>query len=96
MRVLLRRDWSTEGKQSVALISGGGSGHEPAHAGFIGTGMLTAVAVGDVYASPSVRAVLAALLATRTERGTLLIVKNYTGLAAVCYRDTLVLIRGNR
>ena len=80
VRVLMRRDWSASTKPLVALISGGGSGHEPAHAGFIGSGMLTAVAAGDVYASPSVRAVLAALLATQTSAGTLLIVKNYTGL----------------
>ena len=63
----------------VALISGGGSGHEPAHAGFVGKGMLTAAVCGEVFASPSVDAVLAALLAVTGDAGSLLIVKNYTG-----------------
>ncbi|WP_111747608.1 dihydroxyacetone kinase subunit DhaK [Salinisphaera orenii] len=63
----------------VAVISGGGSGHEPAHAGFVGAGMLTAAAAGDVFASPTVDAVLAAILAVTGEGGCLLIIKNYTG-----------------
>ena len=63
----------------VALISGGGSGHEPAHAGFVGPGMLTAAVCGEVFASPSVEAVLAGILAVTGESGCLLIVKNYTG-----------------
>ncbi|MFF5970022.1 dihydroxyacetone kinase family protein [Streptomyces sp. NPDC012769] len=63
----------------VAVVSGGGSGHEPAHAGYVGPGMLTAAVCGDTFTSPSVDAVLDALRATRTEAGTLLIVKNYTG-----------------
>jgi dihydroxyacetone kinase len=63
----------------VALVSGGGSGHEPAHAGFVGAGMLSAAVCGEVFASPSVDAVLAAILAVTHEPGCLLIVKNYTG-----------------
>ncbi|MBI2720307.1 MAG: dihydroxyacetone kinase subunit DhaK [Rhizobiales bacterium] len=63
----------------VAVISGGGSGHEPAHAGFVGKGMLTAAVCGEVFASPSVDAVLAAILAVTGKAGCLLIVKNYTG-----------------
>ncbi len=63
----------------VALVSGGGSGHEPAHAGFIGSGMLTAAICGEVFASPSVDAVLAGILAVTGDAGCLLIVKNYTG-----------------
>jgi dihydroxyacetone kinase len=63
----------------VALISGGGSGHEPAHAGFVGRGMLTAAVCGDVFASPTVDAVLAGILAVTGKEGCLLIVKNYTG-----------------
>jgi len=63
----------------VALISGGGSGHEPAHAGFVGPGMLTALVCDEVFASPSVEAVLAGILAVTGESGCLLIVKNYTG-----------------
>lgn len=63
----------------VALVSGGGSGHEPAHAGFVGRGMLTAAVCGEVFASPSVEAVLAGILAVTGDAGCLLIVKNYTG-----------------
>ncbi len=63
----------------VSLISGGGSGHEPAHAGFVGTGMLDAAVCGDVFASPSTIQVYNAIVATKSNKGTLLIVKNYTG-----------------
>lgn len=63
----------------VAVLSGGGSGHEPAHAGFVGTGMLAAAVAGNVFTSPSVDGVLAGLRAVATPRGALLIVKNYTG-----------------
>ena len=61
--------------------AGGGSGHEPAHAGYVGPGMLTAAVCGDVFASPTAAAVLAALRAVTGPAGTLLIVKNYTGAA---------------
>lgn len=73
---MVRRDLN---KNNVAVISGGGSGHEPAHVGFIGKGMLTAAVCGDVFASPSVDAVLTAIRAVTGEAGCLLIVKNYTG-----------------
>lgn len=63
----------------VAVVSGGGSGHEPAHAGYVGVGMLTAAVAGAVFTSPSVDAVLAALRALASPAGILLIVKNYTG-----------------
>lgn len=63
----------------VALISGGGSGHEPAHAGFVGRGMLDAAVCGPVFTSPSADAVQAALQAVGEDRDVLLIVKNYTG-----------------
>jgi dihydroxyacetone kinase-like protein len=63
----------------VALISGGGSGHEPLHAGFVGDGMLAAAVLGDVFASPNADQVLAACKASDTGSGVLLIVKNYTG-----------------
>ena len=66
-------------KNKVALVSGGGSGHEPAHAGFVGDGMLDAAVCGDVFASPSVAAVLAAIRHVTGSPGCLLIVKNYTG-----------------
>jgi len=66
-------------KEKVSLISGGGSGHEPAHAGFIGNGMLDAAVCGDVFASPSQIQVYQAICETRSEKGTLLIIKNYSG-----------------
>ncbi|QNL48270.1 dihydroxyacetone kinase subunit DhaK [Olivibacter sp. SDN3] len=76
VRVVVRRDWK---KNKVAVISGGGSGHEPAHAGFVGKGMLTAAVCGDIFASPSVDAVLSAILSVTGKKGCLLIIKNYTG-----------------
>lgn len=63
----------------VSLISGGGSGHEPAHAGFVGKGMLDAAVCGDVFASPSQIQVYQAIKETASEKGTLLIIKNYSG-----------------
>ena len=63
----------------VSLISGGGSGHEPAHAGFVGKGMLDVAVCGDVFASPSQIQVYRALQATASDKGTLMIIKNYSG-----------------
>lgn len=63
----------------VTLISGGGSGHEPAHAGFVGTGMLDAAVCGDVFASPSQIQVYQAIRSSASDKGTLLIIKNYSG-----------------
>lgn len=78
--VILRADIPADpADRPVALISGGGSGHEPAHAGYVGAGMLSAAVAGDVFTSPSVDAVLAAIQATAGPAGALLIVKNYTG-----------------
>lgn len=76
IRVVVRAGWD---RSKVALVSGGGSGHEPSHAGFVGQGMLTAAVCGDVFASPSVDAVLAGILSVTGRSGCLLIVKNYTG-----------------
>lgn len=76
IRVVVRSDWD---RSRVAVIGGGGSGHEPAHAGFVGPGMLTAAVCGDVFASPSVDAVLAGILSVTGDAGCVLIVKNYTG-----------------
>jgi dihydroxyacetone kinase len=76
IKVVVREDWD---KSKVALVSGGGSGHEPAHVGYVGKGMLTAAVCGEVFASPSVDAVLAGILAVSGPAGCLLIVKNYTG-----------------
>lgn len=79
-RVALRADLDNL-KGRVAVLSGGGSGHEPAHVGFIGKGMLTGVIAGAVFASPAVGSILAAIraVAQAGTAGVLLIVKNYTG-----------------
>jgi triose/dihydroxyacetone kinase / FAD-AMP lyase (cyclizing) len=66
-------------KNKVSLISGGGSGHEPAHAGFVGKGMLDAAVCGDIFASPSQIQVYQAIKETVSHKGTLLIIKNYSG-----------------
>ena len=68
-----------EKHNNVALISGGGSGHEPAHAGFVGQGMLDAAVCGDVFASPSQIQVYKALQHVATDKGVLMIIKNYSG-----------------
>ena len=77
--VVLRADLGPPGSAQVAIISGGGSGHEPAHAGYVGAGMLHAAVAGDVFTSPSTDAVLAAIRAASRPAGALLVVKNYTG-----------------
>ena len=64
---------------TVKLICGGGSGHEPAHAGFVSPGMLTCAVCGDIFSSPSCANIIKAIEKTYTENGTILIVKNYTG-----------------
>lgn len=63
----------------VTLISGGGSGHEPAHAGFVGEGMLDVAVCGDVFASPSTIQVYNAICDSESDKGTLLVIKNYSG-----------------
>ncbi len=77
--VVIRAELPVPAKRKVAIISGGGSGHEPAHAGYVGRGMLTAAVTGDVFTSPSTDAVLAAILAVSGPAGAVLVVKNYTG-----------------
>ncbi len=76
IKVILRTDHKPN---RVAIIAGGGSGHEPAHAGFVGKGMLTAAVCGDVFASPAIDAVFAAIMAVTGKGGCLVIFKNYTG-----------------
>ena len=78
-KVLVRADVEQVREQLVAVISGGGSGHEPAHAGYIGSGMLSAAVLGEVFTSPSSDAVFAAIRAASGKPGALLVVKNYTG-----------------
>lgn len=76
IKVVARRDWQ---KDKVAVICGGGSGHEPAHVGFVGKGMLTAAVCGELFAAPSVDAVFNTILHVTGEAGCLVIIKNYTG-----------------
>jgi phosphoenolpyruvate---glycerone phosphotransferase subunit DhaK len=76
-RKFIRRRTLTRGK--VALISGGGSGHEPLHAGFVGFGMLDAACPGQVFTSPTPDQMVAAIEAVDTGVGCLMIVKNYEG-----------------
>lgn len=65
--------------KKVTLISGGGSGHEPSHAGFVGEGMLDAAVCGEIFTSPSADKVYEAIKAVNSDKGTLLIIKNYSG-----------------
>ncbi|MBQ7536109.1 MAG: dihydroxyacetone kinase subunit DhaK [Stomatobaculum sp.] len=74
---VIARAEKKEGK--VALVSGGGSGHEPAHAGYVGTGMLDAAVPGAVFTSPTPDQVYEAIKAVATDKGVLMIIKNYTG-----------------
>ena len=69
MSMLVRSDLPAAERRPVAVISGGGSGHEPAHAGYVGAGMLSAAVCGEVFTSPSTDAVLAAIRATAGPNG---------------------------
>jgi phosphoenolpyruvate---glycerone phosphotransferase subunit DhaK len=69
----------SELNRKVGLVSGGGSGHEPAHAGYVGTGMLDAAVAGEVFTSPTPDQVYAAIEAVNQGQGVLLVIKNYTG-----------------
>ncbi|MEW6623767.1 MAG: dihydroxyacetone kinase subunit DhaK [Bacillota bacterium] len=75
--VIVRKDAPVLGK--VALVSGGGSGHEPSHGGFVGKGMLDAAVAGEVFTSPTPDQVFEAIKAVASDAGVLLIIKNYTG-----------------
>ena len=74
--VVVRKDKKQSG---VALVSGGGSGHEPAHAGYVAQGMLDAAVCGEVFTSPTPDKILEAIKAVDNGDGVLLIVKNYAG-----------------
>ncbi len=69
----------TEKSGKVAIISGGGSGHEPAHAGFVGEGMLSAAVCGAVFTSPTPDQILEAIKAANEGAGVFMIIKNYSG-----------------
>jgi dihydroxyacetone kinase len=66
-------------RSCVAVISGGGSGHEPSWSGFVGDGLLAAAVCGDIFASPSTKQVLAAVDAVPSDAGVILMITNYTG-----------------
>ncbi|MCC2595433.1 dihydroxyacetone kinase subunit DhaK [Pusillimonas sp. MFBS29] len=78
-QVIIQQGLADPAQRKVAVISGGGSGHEPAHAGYVGLGMLTAAVAGDVFTSPDVDSIFATIMATAGPAGAVLIVKNYTG-----------------
>ncbi len=77
--VLFRSDIEAVRNSQVAIISGGGSGHEPAHGGYIGSGMLSSAVAGEVFTSPTPDSILAAIQHVTGAPGVLLVVKNYTG-----------------
>jgi len=78
-KVMVRADVEEIRDKQVTIISGGGSGHEPAHSGYIGAGMLSAGVAGEVFTSPDTDSILAAIKAVAGKPGVLLVVKNYTG-----------------
>ncbi|RIP36009.1 dihydroxyacetone kinase subunit DhaK [Staphylococcus gallinarum] len=74
--VIVRKD---KKQQGVAIVSGGGSGHEPAHAGYVAPGMLDAAVCGEVFTSPTPDKILSAIKAVDNGDGVLLVIKNYAG-----------------
>ncbi|WP_313128194.1 dihydroxyacetone kinase subunit DhaK [Anaerocolumna sp.] len=75
LEVITRREKSDK----VAVISGGGAGHEPAHAGYVGKGMLDAAVSGNVFSSPSPDRIIEGINQTNSGKGVLMIIKNYSG-----------------
>ncbi|MED1440178.1 dihydroxyacetone kinase subunit DhaK [Aeribacillus composti] len=75
--VIVRKEAPIQGK--VGLVSGGGSGHEPSHAGYVGKGMLDGAVCGEVFTSPTPDQIFEAIQAVDSGNGVLLIIKNYTG-----------------
>jgi len=78
-KAIVRADAELTRDRHVAVLSGGGSGHEPAHAGYVGSGMLSAAVLGEVFTSPNSDSIFAAIKAVSGKSGALLVVKNYTG-----------------
>lgn len=77
LKIVYRKDLPIKGK--VGLISGGGSGHEPAHAGYVGDGMLDCAICGEIFTSPTPDQVLEAIKLANSGEGVFMVVKNYTG-----------------
>lgn len=76
LEVISRKD---QDKKKVGVVSGGGSGHEPAHAGYVGYGMLDAAVSGNIFASPSPDRIIKGIEVANTGEGVLLVIKNYSG-----------------
>ena len=76
LEIISRRE---KKQDKVAVISGGGAGHEPAHAGYVGTGMLDAAVSGNVFSSPSPDRITEAISQVDAGKGVLMIIKNYSG-----------------
>ncbi|KAI1642757.1 dihydroxyacetone kinase [Daldinia loculata] len=66
-------------KSNVSIVSGGGSGHEPAWSGYVGQNLLAASVAGDIFASPSTKQIISAIDRVPSEKGTILVITNYTG-----------------
>lgn len=77
LKIIYRKDLPINGK--VGLISGGGSGHEPAHAGYVGDGMLDCAICGEIFTSPTPDQVLEAIKLADSGQGVFMVIKNYTG-----------------
>jgi len=76
---VVRNDPKFKENKQVGIVSGGGSGHEPLHAGYVGDGMLSAAVAGEVFTSPTPDQIYEAITAVNQGKGVLLIVKNYSG-----------------
>lgn len=80
---------TTHSKDHVSIISGGGSGHEPGWSGYVGENMLAAAVSGDIFASPSTKQIVAGIHAVPSNKGTILVVTNYTGQFPPCHATLL-------
>ena len=80
---------TTHSRSNVSILSGGGAGHEPAWAGYVGQNMLAASISGDIFASPSTKQILSAIDTVPSDKGTILVITNYTGTLAAHTRTSL-------
>lgn len=78
-RVVYNSHSPENGEEKVTVVSGGGSGHEPLHLGFVGDALLDVAVAGSIFASPSVKQVLSGIHSKPSKKGTVVVVKNYTG-----------------
>lgn len=87
---------TTHHASQVSIISGGGAGHEPAWAGYVGSNMLAASASGDIFASPSTKQVLSAIESVPSSKGVILVVGNYTGAWLLACAFSKILLTSRR